>query len=308
MVDHARATWRVSIRRACRALPVDRSTYHYRSRRAGQAQLTERIKEIAATRVRYGYRRIQVLLRREGWRVNPKRVYRLYREMGLQLRNKTPKRRVKAKLRDDRQPAVRANETWAMDFVHDQLATGRKLRVLTIVDTFSRFSPAIEPRFNFRGADVVDVLEQVGRQVGFPKAIRVDQGTEFVSRDLDLWAYQRDVTLDFSRPGKPTDNAFIESFNGKFRAECLNAHWFMSLDDARRKCEAWRRDYNETTSQRDRQHTPDRARRTISGSRPALIESGWKNASRVVQGWGAVQLPPNSNRRWIKVGGNVRPQ
>ena len=171
MVDHARATWRVSIRRACRALPVDRSTYHYRSRRAGQAQLTERIKEIAATRVRYGYRRIQVLLRREGWRVNPKRVYRLYREMGLQLRNKTPKRRVKAKLRDDRQPAVRANETWAMDFVHDQLATGRKLRVLTIVDTFSRFSPAIEPRFNFRGADVVDVLEQVGRQVGFPKAI-----------------------------------------------------------------------------------------------------------------------------------------
>ena len=163
MVDHARATWRVSIRRACRALPVERSTYHYRSRRAGQAQLTERIKEIAATRVRYGYRRIHVLLRREGWRVNAKRVYRLYREMGLQLRNKTPKRRVKAKLREDRRPATRSNETWAMDFVHDQLATGTKLRVLTIVDTFSRFSPAIEPRFNFRGADVVEVLERVGR-------------------------------------------------------------------------------------------------------------------------------------------------
>lgn len=100
-------------------------------------------------------------------------------------------------------------------------------------------------RFNFRGTDVVEVLERVGRQVGYPKAIRVDQGSEFVSRDLDLWAYQRDVTLDFSRPGKPTDNAFIESFNGKFRSECLNAHWFMSLDDAQRKCEAWRRDYNE---------------------------------------------------------------
>jgi putative transposase len=165
--------------------------------------------------------------------------------MGLQLRNKTPKRRVKAKLREDRQSATRANETWAMDFVHDQLATGRKLRVLTIVDTFSRYSPAIEPRFNFRGGDVVQILEDVGRQLGFPKAIRVDQGTEFVSRNLDLWAYRRGVTLDFSRPGKPTDNAFIESFNGKFRAECLNAHWFMSLDDARRKCEAWRRDYNE---------------------------------------------------------------
>jgi putative transposase len=125
------------------------------------------------------------------------------------------------------------------------LRPGRKLRVLTTIDTFSRFSPATEPRFNFRGPDVVEILEEVGRQVGSPKAIRVDQGTEFVSRDLDLWAYRRGVTLDFSRPGKPTDNAFIESFNGKFRAECLNAHWFMSLDDARRKCEAWRRDYNE---------------------------------------------------------------
>ncbi len=132
-----------------------------------------------------------------------------------------------------------------MDFVHDQLATGRKLRVLTIVDTFSRFSPATEVQFNFKGSDVVDVLERVGQRIGFPKTIRVDQGTEFTSRELDLWAYQRGVTLDFSRPGQPTDNAFIESFNGKFRAECLNAHWFMSLDDARRKCETWRRDYNE---------------------------------------------------------------
>jgi putative transposase len=164
-------------------LPVNRSTYHYRSRRAGQAHLSERIREIATTRVRYGYRRIHGLLGREGWRMNPKRVYRLYREMGLQLRNKTPKRRVK--LREDRQSAARPNETWATDCVHDQLVTGRKLRVLTIIDTFSRFSPAIEPRFNFRGPDVV-VLEEVGRQVGLPKAIRVDQGTEFVSRDLDL--------------------------------------------------------------------------------------------------------------------------
>jgi putative transposase len=185
MVDHTRSTWRVSIRRAFRALPVERSTYHYRSRRAGQAQLIERIKEIAATRVRYGYRRIHVLLRREGWQVNAKRVYRLYREMGLQLRNKTPKRRVKAKLRDDRRPATRSNETWAMDFVHDQLATGTKLRVLTIIDTFSRFAPAVEPRFSFRGADVVEVLERVGREVGLPAAIRVDQGSEFVSRERE---------------------------------------------------------------------------------------------------------------------------
>ena len=240
-----RGDWDVSIRRACRVFLVDTSTYHYKSRRPGQAALEQRIKEICETRIRYGYRRVHVLLRREGWSLGQNKTRRIYRELGLQLRNKTPKRRVKAKLRDDRRPATRSNETWAMDFVHDQLATGRKLRVLTIVDTFSRYSPALEPRFTFRGADVVEVLERVGRQVGFPATIRVDQGTEFVSRDLDLWAYQRGVTLDFSRPGKPTDNGHIESFNGKFRDECLNQSWFVNLVEARERIEAWRRDYNQ---------------------------------------------------------------
>ncbi len=224
---------------------AQRSSYHYRPRGDDQADLKKRIKEIAETRVRYGYRRIHVLLRREGWNVNAKRIYRLYKEMGLQLRNKTPKRRVKAKLREDRVQATHSNEIWAMDFVHDQLVTGRKIRILTIVDIFSRFSPATDPRFSYRGEDVVQTLERVCSQTGYPKSIRVDQGSEFISRDLDLWAYQKEVILDFSRPGKPTDNAFIESFNGKFRAECLNTHWFMSLDDAHQKMEEWRRDYNE---------------------------------------------------------------
>jgi putative transposase len=152
---------------------------------------------------------------------------------------------VKARLRDDRTVATAANQTWAMDFVHDQLDTGRKLRVLTVGDTYFRFCPVLDPRFSYRGEDVVRTLEKICRQVGYPKAIRVGQGSEFASRDLDLWADQNSVTLDFSRPGKPTDNAFIESFNGKLRIECLNAHWFMSLDDARSKLEAWRRDYNE---------------------------------------------------------------
>ena len=244
MVDQVRAVWQVSIRRACRAVPVDRSTYHYRSKRAGQAPLVKRIREIAETRVRYGYRRIHVLLRREGW-VNAKRVCRLYREQGLQLRNKSPKRRVKAKLREGRSPATAANHIWAMDFVHDQLFDGTRIRILTIVDTFSRLSPAIDVQQSFRGADVVDTLERVRRELGYPKTIRVDNGPEFISKELDLWAFMHDVTLDFSRPGKPTDNAFIESLNGKFRAECLNANWFLSLDEARRKCEACRRDYNE---------------------------------------------------------------
>ena len=225
-------------------LCAPRSSHHYRPHGDDQAELKKRIKEIAQTRVRYGYRRIHVLLRREGWEVNPKRIYRLYKEMGLQLRNKTPKRRVKAKLREDRIDATHSNETWAMDFVHDQLVTGSKLRILTIIDTFSRYSPATDPRFSYKGEDVVQTLERVCRKIGYPKSIRVDNGSEFISRDLDLWAYQKGVILDFSRPGKPTDNAFIESFNGKFRQECLNAHWFMSLDDARMKMEEWREDYN----------------------------------------------------------------
>ena len=245
MVDQVRVAWQVSIRRACRAVPVDRSTYHYRSKRAGQAPLVKRIREIAETRVGYGYRRIHVLLRREGWPVNAKRVCRLYREQGLQLRNKSPKRRVKAKLREDRSPATAANQIWAMDFVHDQLFDGTRFRILTIVDTFTRLSPAIDVGQNFRGVDVVGTLERVSRQLGYPKTIRLDNGPEFISKELDLWAFMHEVTLDFSRPGKPTDNAFIESLNGKFRAECLNANWFLSLDEARRKCEAWRRDYNE---------------------------------------------------------------
>jgi putative transposase len=237
--------WDVSIRRVCRVLEVDTSTYHYKSRRHDQAGIEARIKDVCATRVRYGYRRVHVMLRREGWLVNAKKVYRIYNELGLQLRNKTPKRRVKAKLRDDRQPATQPNETWAMDFVHDQLATGRKIRVLTVIDTFSRFSPIVDPRFSYRAENVVAALEQTWAAVGYPKTIRVDQGSEFISRDLDLWAYANGVTLDFSRPGKPTDNAFIEAFNGRLRAECLNAHWFLTLADAQEKLEAWRSYYNE---------------------------------------------------------------
>ncbi len=158
--------------------------------------------------------------------------------MGLQLRNKSPKRRVMAKRREGHATATAPNQIWAMDFVHDQLFDGRKIRVLTVVDIFTRLSPAIDVRHSYRGADVVTALEQAACAVGYPQTIRVDNGPEFISRELDLWAYLRGVTLDFSRPGKPTDNAFIESLNGKFRAECLNANWFLSLDEARQKCEA----------------------------------------------------------------------
>jgi putative transposase len=169
---------------------------------------------------------------------------RLYREEGLQLRSKTPKRKVSAKRREDRVVATAANDCWSMDFLSDQLFDGRKIRVLAI-DNFTRISPAIDVRLSYRGADVVATLQRIASTYGRPKRIRVDNGPEFISKELDLWAWLHAVELDFSRPGKPTDNAFAESFNGKFRSECLNACWFLSLDDARLKCEAWRRDYNE---------------------------------------------------------------
>jgi putative transposase len=165
LVDEVRAVWRVSIRRACEALPVDRSTYRYRSKRTGEGVLMKRIMEIAETRVRYGYRCIHVLLAREGWLVNAKRVCRLYREMGLQLRNRSPKRRVKAQRREDRAAATAANQVWAMDsmdFVHDQLFDGLKIRILT---------------------------ERVSREIGYPKTIPLDNGPEFVSKELDVWAF-----------------------------------------------------------------------------------------------------------------------
>jgi putative transposase len=204
-----------------------------------------RIKEIAAVRVRYGYKRIHVLLKREGWLVNHKRVYRLYCQEGLNLRARRPKRRVSAAHRVGRVPVQAVNESWSMDFVTDSLFNGSRFRALTLVDNFSRECLAIEVGQHQRGVDVVDVLKRMAMDHGLPRSIRLDNGPEFISKELDKWAYENQVTLDFSRPGKPVDNAFAESFNGSFRDECLNTNWFLSLEDAREKIEAWRIEYNE---------------------------------------------------------------
>jgi putative transposase len=204
-----------------------------------------RIQEIAQNRVRYGYRRIHILLKREGWSVNHKRVYRLYREDGLNLRTKRPRRRVSAAHRIGRQEAERPNERWSMDFVSDALFNGRRFRALAIMDNYSRECLAIHVGRAIRGDDVVDVISRLMFTRGVPDTIQVDNGPEFISRALDKWAYSNSVTLDFSRPGKPQDNAFVESFNRSFRDECLNVNWFLSLHDATEKIEAWRTDYNE---------------------------------------------------------------
>jgi putative transposase len=204
-----------------------------------------RIREIAETRVRYGYRRIHILLRREGWRINHKRTYRIYCLEGLHLRRKRPRRHISGSRRMVRPSVSRWNECWSMDFVSDSLFNGRRFRSLTIVDNFSREGLAIEVGQSLTGTEVVAVVERLVKGRGKPDRIQSDNGSEFVSRVLDKWAYENGVTLDFSRPGKPMDNATIESFNGSFRDECLNVSWFLSLEDAQEKIEKWRRDYNE---------------------------------------------------------------
>ena len=243
MVAYLRLAYRVSERRACRVGPFHRSTQRYRSRADEQAALKIRLKELAATRVRYGYRRLHVLLRREGWRINHKRVYRLYKLQGLGIRTRKPRRHRAARTRVARPQPNAVNACWSMDFVSDQLFDGRQIRVLTIVDCHSRESLVIEPRIHFRAVHVVEALARLVKARGAPESIRCDNGPEFTSRVLDQWAYWNKVELDFSRPGKPTDNAFIESFNGRLRQECLNTTWFLSLADAEERLEAWRREY-----------------------------------------------------------------
>lgn len=204
-----------------------------------------RLRDLATDRVRYGYRRLHVLLLREGWSVNVKRVYRLYRMERLTLRQKNPRRRASSRHRDDRRVVDGANQAWAMDFMCDALAGGRKLHVLTVIDLFTRESLAIKVGVRFTSGRVAEILAEVAQVLGAPRELRVDNGPEFTGKMLDLWARLNGVPLDFSRPGKPTDNGFIESFNGRVREECLDRGYFTDLEDAREKVEAWRIDYNE---------------------------------------------------------------
>lgn len=245
LVDELIRRFGTSFRQACAVLQLSRSVYYYRSVAPDQTLLSMRIKEITEVRVRYGYRRVHVLLRREGWNINHKRVYRLYALQGLALRTKRPRRHKSAQPRQPRPIAQAINEAWSMDFVSDALFDGRRLHTLTVMDNYTRECLAIHVDAGIRGEQVVEVMERICAQRGTPATIHVDNGPEFISKVLDNWAYEHGVVLDFSRPGKPTDNAYIESFNGRFREECLNANWFLSLEDARCKIEAWRHDYNE---------------------------------------------------------------
>ena len=237
--------YRVSNRRACQVVQISQASYYYKPAPNRDQPLTLRMRDIAQTRVRYGYRRIHILLKREGLKDNLKRVYRLYCKEGLNLRRKRPRRSVAAAHRLERPELSSIDQCWSMDFVADNLFNGRRIRALTVVDNFSRECLAIRVDRAIKGHDVVDLMEHLKTaHKRCPTRIQTDNGSEFISRTLDKWAYENGVVMDFSRPGKPTDNPFIESFNGSFRDECLNIHWFLSLTDAREKIETWRCEYN----------------------------------------------------------------
>jgi len=244
LADNLDMAYRVGTRRACAVVGLQRSVYYYKSTKDDRV-LAPRIREIAEIRVRYGYLRIYVLLRREGWHVNHKRVYRIYCKEGLNLQHKRPRRRVAAAHRMKRPEVSSIDQCRSMDFVADNLFNGRRIRALTIVDNLSRECLAIHVDQAIKGKEVVQVMERLRLfRDRCPERIQEDNGSDFISKDLDKWAYENGVTLDFSRPAKPTDNALIESFNGSFRDEYLNTNWFLSVDDAKKKVEAWRRDYN----------------------------------------------------------------
>ena len=250
VVSYLHDTYRVSERRACRVARIPVSTFRYESRQEPRTALRLRIREIAQVRVRYGYRKIRVLLNREGWKVGKKLVYRLYKEEGLTLRHKPRRKRRAALHRRERFRPTSPNEVWSLDFVADQLADGRRFRALTIMDVFTRESLAIEVGQRLKGEDVVSTLNEIRLQRGVPRFLFCDHGSEFTSQIMDLWAYHNQVRIDFSRPGKPTDNAHVESFNGTLRAECLDVHRFATLTEARQVIECWRREYNESRPHR----------------------------------------------------------
>jgi putative transposase len=232
----------LSQRRACGLIEVHRGTCRYRARRAEDGRLRTRLRELAEVRRRFGYRRLQVLLGREGWQVNHKRVYRLYVEEKLGLRRKRGRKR--SGVRQPLPAPVAANQVWSVDFMTDALSCGRRFRTLNIVDDYTRECLAIAVDTSLGGGRVVRVLDELRQRRGLPRQIRSDNGPEFVSRAVDQWAYAQGLRWHTIQPGRPMENGYVESFNGRFRDECLNENWFTDLADAREKISSWQQDYN----------------------------------------------------------------
>jgi putative transposase len=244
VVAWATNTYRVAERRACRALMIQRSSVRYQSVKPPDTAIRRRLHELAVARPSYGMRRLHVLLRRDGLRINLKKVRRLYLEEGLQLKPRRRRRRA-ATVRQVRSAPHRPDQRWAMDFMHDVLATGQTIRVFTLIDVFSRECITLAAARRFGGHDVANLLRDAGKERGaLPEIIQCDNGTEFTSTALDHWAYWNNVKLDFSRPGKPVDNSVCEAFNGSLRRELLTQHWFASLAEMAAELAIWKEDYN----------------------------------------------------------------
>jgi putative transposase len=244
VASYFRSDFALSERHACRLAGLHRSTSRYARKRGEDKELRMRLHAWAAKRPRWGYRLLHWALAQEGLLVNRKRVYRLYREEGLRIRRRRRKH-VAAAPRDRLAAAARPNERWSMDFMSDELEDGRALRLLNVVDDFTRECPGIEVDRSLPAARVIGLLERVGQEYGLPETIVMDNGPEFASKALHAWAYRRGVQLHFIEPGKPVQNAFIESFNATCRDDCLNQELFLDVPDAQRKIERWRRLYNE---------------------------------------------------------------
>ena len=229
---------------------MHRTTYTYVSQKKDDEHIRKRLRELAQKKRKYGSPMLHILLRREGLVINHKRTERIYKEEGLSLRKKRRRKKTASESRVEMYRASKPNEKWAMDFVADSLYNGRRLRMLTVIDEYTRECPVIEVDTSLTGHRVTQVLDRVALNRGLPESIVVDNGPEFISKALDAWAYKRGIKLHFIRPGKPSDNCFIESFNGTFREECLNENWFLNIKDARNIVENWRVEYN-----RERPHT-----------------------------------------------------
>ena len=235
----------VSERRACRLAGLSRDSFRHPPEPTAATQaLSARIIELAQVRRRFGYRRLHDLLRPEFPNVNHKKIYRLYREAKLAVRRRS-KARLPAGERQRLCPATVPNKVWSMDFVSDALASGRRIKCLTVADDFTHESVDIAVDHGIGGAYVVRLLDQAACFRGYPQVVRTDNGPEFTSRAFMAWTQRHGIEHRLIEPGKPMQNGYIESFNGKFRDECLNEHWFTSLVQAREVIADWRRDYNE---------------------------------------------------------------
>ena len=262
-----------SVRRCSRLLGIWRSTLRYRTRRLDDTALRKQLRTLAEELPRYGYWRLYRKLRRAGLKINHKRVYRLYREEGLSVRKRSRKKL--PRLRVPASTPLRANVRWSMDFVSDAIATGRKFRTLNVVDDCTREALAMEVDFSLPAIRVIRVLDAIAAERGYPESIVIDNGPEFISIALGLWAEERGVRLSFIQPGKPVQNCYVESFNGRFRDECLNEHWFTSLDDARRVIGDWMRHYNDerehgTLGMTPREYARTRAMESMENAKDAF--------------------------------------